>query len=137
MDTYDEARGEGWLLFAGVMILIAGGLNSILGIAAIADSRFFTDSGHYVILTNLSAWGWVFLIIGIMQLFAAFSIWSRNPYGRWIGVITASLNAMAILFTVNAFPFGALMIFIIDVLVIYGLVAYGGREPDRGRQPAA
>ena len=127
MDDYDT-RGTGWLAFAGVMILLVGLLNTIFGIAAIADSHFFTDEGRYVILTDLSAWGWVILIIGVMQLFAAFSIWSGNAYGRWIGVITAGANAMAILFTVNAFPFAAFMIFIIDVLVIYGLVAYGGRQ---------
>ena len=40
MDTY-EARGDGWVLFAGVMIMIAGFLNVIYGIAAIDDSAFF------------------------------------------------------------------------------------------------
>ena len=128
MDGYEETRGEGWLLFAGVMILIVGILNTIFGIAAIDNSHFFTDEGRYVILTDLSAWGWVILIIGVMQLVAAFSIWNRHAYGRWIGVLTAGANALAILFTVNAFPFAAFMIFIIDVLIIYGLVAYGGRE---------
>ena len=127
MDDYDT-RGGGWVAFAGVMILLIGLINTILGIAAIDNSHFFTDEGRYVILTDLSAWGWVILIIGVMQLFAAFSIWSGNPYGRWIGIITASANAVAILFTVNAYPFAAFMIFIIDVLVIYALVAYGGRQ---------
>lgn len=130
MDTQEQARGSGWIAFAGVMILIVGILNTIFGIAAIDNSHFFTDEGRYVILTDLSAWGWVILIIGILQLIAAFSIWNRHAYGRWIGVITAGANALAILFTVNAFPFAAFMIFIIDLLVIYGLVAYGGHAEE-------
>jgi uncharacterized membrane protein HdeD (DUF308 family) len=123
----ESSSGEGWVLFAGVMIMIAGFLNFIYGIAAIDNSRFFTDEGRYVIFTNLSTWGWFLLIVGILQLIAAYSIWSRHVYGRIIGVATASISALFILFTVNAYPFAAFMLFIIDILVIYGLVAHGGR----------
>jgi len=128
LSTYDtEARGEGWVLFAGVMIMIAGFLNFIFGIAAIDGSSFFTDEGRYVILDDLNAWGWFLLVIGVLQLIAAFSIWNRHIYGRIIGVLTASVSALVILFTVNAFPFAAFMLFILDLLVIYGLIVYGGR----------
>ncbi len=130
MSTYDAEphRGDGWVLFAGVMIVIAGFLNFIFGIAAIDNSSFFTDEGRYVIFTDLNTWGWILLIVGVLQLIAAFSIWNRHPYGRIIGVLTASLSAIAILFTVNAYPFAAFMLFIIDMLVIYGLVVHGGRS---------
>ena len=120
-------EGTGWVAFAGIMILIAGILNVIWGIAAIDGSSFFTDEGRYVIITDLNAWGWFFLIVGLLQLVAAFSIWSRHMYGRIIGVATAGLSAIFILFTVNAFPFAAFMLFIVDLLVIYGLVVHGGR----------
>jgi hypothetical protein len=122
-----ETEGSGWVAFAGVMILFAGILNVIWGIAAIDGSSFFTDEGRYVIITDLNAWGWFFLIVGLLQLVAAFSIWSRHMYGRIIGVATAGLSAIFILFTVNAFPFAAFMLFIVDLLVIYGLVVHGGR----------
>jgi hypothetical protein len=124
----DATRGEGWVLFAGVMIMIAGFLNTIYGIAAIDNSSFFTDEGRYVIFDDLNTWGWFLLIIGVLQLFAAFSIWNRSPYGRVVGIATASFSALVILFTVNAYPFAAFMLFILDLLVIYGLVAYGGRD---------
>jgi hypothetical protein len=128
MSTYDTGpgRGEGWVLFAGIMIMIAGFLNAIFGIAAIDGSSFFTDKGRYVIFSDLNTWGWILLIVGVLQLIAAFSIWNGHIYGRMIGVLTASVSALAILFTVNAYPFAAFMLFIIDLLVIYGLVVYGG-----------
>ena len=81
-----------------------------------------------MILTDLSGSGWVILIIGLMELVAAFSIWTRHAYGRWIGVITAGVSALAIMFTVNAFPFAALNELHLDLLVIYGLGVPGGRE---------
>jgi hypothetical protein len=122
-----EARGEGWLTFAGVMLLFAGILNCIWGIAAIDDSAFFTDEGRYVIFDDLNTWGWFLLIFGILQLVAAFSVWNRGTYGQLFGILAASLNALILLFTVNAFPFAAFMLFIVDVLIIYGLAVYGGR----------
>jgi hypothetical protein len=122
-----EARGEGWVAFAGIMIMLAGILNVIYGIAAIDGSAFFTDEGRYVIFDDLNTWGWFLLIVGAVQLFAAFSIWSGGEFGRVIGIASAGFSALVILFTVNAYPFAAFMVFILDLLVIYGLAAYGGR----------
>ena len=126
MTTHDPDvhPGGGWILFAGVMLMLAGILNVIWGIAAIDNSSFFTDEGRYVLFDDLNTWGWFFLIVGILQLFAAFSVWNGGAYGQVFGIFSAGLNAII---TVNAFPFAAFMLFIVDILIIYGLVAYGGR----------
>ncbi len=110
------------------MLALAGVVNVIWGIGAIDDSSFFTDEGRYVLFDNLSTWGWFFLIIGLLQLGAAFSIFNGGGFGAVFGIFCASLNALVLLFTVNAFPFAAFMLFIVDILVIYGLAAYGGRK---------
>ena len=124
----DYRPGEGWIGFAGIMLMLAGFINFIWGIAAIDNSAFFTDEGRFVIFDDLNAWGWFFLIVGVLQVIAAFSIWNRHTFGQVFGIFAASVNAVILLFTVNAFPFAAFMLFIVDILVIYGLVAYGGRE---------
>ena len=124
----EAQRGEGWLLFAGVMLMLAGFLNAIWGIAAIDDSAYFNGDDRFVIFDSLSAWGWLLLLVGILQLIAAFSVWNRHTYGQLAGIAFASLNAMILLFTVNAFPFAAFMLFIVDLLIIYGLAVYGGRQ---------
>jgi hypothetical protein len=122
---YDDERGAGWVLFAGVMIAIAGVMNTIGGIAAIDSANFYTQNAHFM-FSDLNTWGWVILVIGILQLFAAFSIWSGGAYGRWVGVGSASLNALAQLFFISAYPLWSLAIFSLDILIIYGLVVYGG-----------
>jgi hypothetical protein len=124
---YQDDRGAGWLLFAGTMLFFAGILNFIWGIAAIDDSAFFTDEGRYVLFDSLSTWGWFFLLVGIAQLIAGYSIIRGGAFGAIFGVVCAGANALILLFTVNAFPFAAFMLFIVDILVIYGLVVYGGR----------
>jgi hypothetical protein len=123
----DTERGGGWLLFAGTMVAIAGVLNVIYGIAAIDQSTFFTDNAKYVI-TNLKTWGWIVLIVGVVQLIAAVSIWNRGEFGRWVGIIGASLNMILMLLWLPGAPFLALAIFGLDILVVYGLLAYGGHQ---------
>jgi len=56
---------SGWWVFAGVLLLVAGVLNIIYGIAAIGDSKFFTENATYII-SGLHTWGWVMLIIGVL-----------------------------------------------------------------------
>ena len=134
--TPSAQRGEGWIIFAGSMLAFAGVVNVIWGIAAIDNSSFFTDDGRYVLFDSLSTWGWFFLFIGILQFFAAYSIFSGGGFGQFFGILSAGINALILLFTVNAFPFAAFMLFIVDILVIYGLATYGGRRvPSRAARP--
>src|SRR6478609_7462494 len=124
--TYEES-GPGWLLFAGIMVVIVGVLNVIYGIAAIGDSSFFVNDQKYI-LSGLNTWGWVTLALGALQILAAFSIWAGNQFGRWFGIVAASLSAIGALMSIPAYPFWSLAIFAVDILIIYGLAAYGGRH---------
>jgi hypothetical protein len=113
------------VLFAGIMISLAGILNVIWGIAAIGDSRFFTEDATYI-LSGLNTWGWIILFLGALQLLAAFSIWQGGQVGRWFGIAVAGLSAIGALMSIPAYPFWSLALFTLDILVIYGLAAYGG-----------
>jgi len=123
----DTMKGEGWLLFAVILVLIVGILNTIWGIAAIDSASFFIEDERYII-EDLSLWGWIILIVGVVQLFAAFSIWSGGEFGRWIGLIGASLSAVGALLSIPAYPLWSLAIFGMDLLIIFGLSAYGGKQ---------
>jgi hypothetical protein len=125
----DRIQGAGWLMFAGIMVLIVAVLNIIYGFAAIDGSKFFIEDEKFII-SNLNTWGWIVLIIGVLQLFAAFSIWAGGEYGRWIGLITASFSAIAALLSIPGYPFWSLAIFAMDILIIYGLAAYGGQRSE-------
>jgi hypothetical protein len=121
----DRRAGAGWVAFAAIMIMIAGILNIIWGIAAINSSRFFVGSSHYIV-SDLTTWGWVALVIGVLELFVSYSISTGGEFGRWAGVVIAGLNAIAVLLSINAYPLWGLCVFAIDLLIIYGLVGYGG-----------
>lgn len=124
-------EGSGWLTFAGTMIALVGALNVIYGIAAIDDSKFFTPNATYVISDNLHTWGWVMLIIGAVQILTAIGIWSGSRAAVWVGVTFAALNAVVQMIFIAGSPWLSLAIFGVDILVIYGLLAYGTPESER------
>lgn len=124
-----EERGTGWLIFAGVMLSLAGVINVIYGIAAIAESSFYAANTRFV-FSDLKTWGWIVTLIGVLEISAAVGIWARSAWARWTGVGVATLNAIAQLLYIPAYPWLSLAVFSIDVLVIYGLVAYGGRAEE-------
>ncbi|MBN8866461.1 MAG: hypothetical protein J0H98_02805 [Solirubrobacterales bacterium] len=128
-----EVRGEARAVFAAVLLLIAGVLNVIYGIAAIGNSSFFTDAGAHYVFSGLKTWGWVTLLIAVVQVTGGLSLFGGGTYGRVIGLIGASLGAIASLLAVGgAYPFWSLGIFALCVIVIHGLIVYG--EPIEGER---
>ena len=122
-----DPKGSGWIVFAGAMLLLLGSVNTIHGIAAISNSKFFVGDAKFVI-ADLKTWGWIIMLLGIGQLLAAFGVFANSRGAAWLGVGFAGLNAVAQLLWISSYPFLALALFALDVLVIYGLVVYGGRE---------
>ena len=126
LDDYGREQGQGWITFAGIMILTLGVLNGIWGIAAIGRSSFFVADTKLV-FDDIRTWGWIMLIVGIVQVLVGLGVFVRNQAARWVGVAIAGLNLVAALTSIRAYPFWALVVIALDVLVIYGLTAYGRR----------
>jgi hypothetical protein len=122
----DDMTGEGWVLFAGVMLAMLATLNLVDGIAAVSNSSFFVGDAKFV-FSDLNTWGWVLIVTGVVQGLAAIGVWLKTPGIRWVGVTIAALNAIAQMLMLPSYPFWALMLFTLDILVIYGLVAHGSR----------
>jgi len=120
-------EGYGLVLFAAVMLLVTSFFNLIDGIAAIANSHVFTAHAHYV-FGDLRTWGWITLIIGVLQLGAAAGVLAGSQLARWFAVAVLGLNAIDQMFFIPAYPFWSLMIIAVDVVALYGLCAYGSRE---------
>ncbi|HTU84302.1 MAG TPA: hypothetical protein VMF57_01940 [Solirubrobacteraceae bacterium] len=121
--------GEGRTLFAGVLLMIGGILNVIYGIAAASNSAFFTSVGHYL-FGSLTGWGWTTLILGVIEILAALSLFAGGRFGLWFAIVAASLTAIAALLDIPAYPLWSVAIFGLSLWIIYGLLAYG--ETGRG-----
>jgi hypothetical protein len=134
---YDDSKGQGLVTFAGVMITIAATLNVLYGIAAIDSAHVFVNNAKYV-FGDLNTYGWILLLLGVVQYFAAFAIWRGAPWGRWFGVACASANAILQTLWIPAYPILAMTILTLDIIAIWGLLAYGGhRAADRAAKARA
>ena len=122
-----ENDGGGWKLFAGILILLGGTMNVFDGLVGITQVNYIKryTGGQLPITNNIKTWSWVILIIGAVMILAGFLIFVGNMFGRIVGVIVASVNALAQLAYLNHNTFWSFTMIIIDVLVIYGLVAHG------------
>ena len=121
-----EGRGYGLLIFASVILLVAGFWNLIQGITGIARSHVYVANAHYV-FGGLRSWGWVMLILSILMLLAGIGVLIGNQLARWFGVAVLGLDAIAQMFFIPAYPFWSLTIIALDVVALYGLCAYGSR----------
>ena len=77
----DDDRGYGWVIFAGVLLLMIGTINFIMGLAAIGNAHFFVANAHYV-AGSLNTWGWVVLCIGLLELGSRSSACSSRTSSR-------------------------------------------------------
>jgi hypothetical protein len=118
----------GRAIFAAVFLMIGGVLSIIWGIAAIGNAHFFTHNTHYM-FGSLKGWGWITLIIGIIELLAAMSLFAGGAFGRIFGIFAASLAAIGALLEIPAYPLWSIAIFALSLWIIHGLVVYG--EPAR------
>jgi hypothetical protein len=120
----DNVRGLGRAVFAAVLLLIGGVLNIIYGIAAISNSKFFVHDTKYV-FGDLKTWGWVTLILGVIELLASASLFGGGAFGRWFGIFAAALVAIESLLQIPSYPFLSIAIFALALWIIHGLVIYG------------
>jgi len=104
-------RGGGRVAFAAILLLIVGTINIIYGIAAISDANFFVNNTHYV-FSSLHTWGWIMLILGVLQLTGGLSLLGGGTYGRVIGLTVASIGAIESLLSIGGrYPFWSLGVF--------------------------
>ena len=122
---YTEVRGCGWLSFAAIMLGPAGPWNLIDGLLAVGHSKVY-GVNHTYVFSDLRTWGWIVTILGALQLLAAFAIFAGSEFARWFGISSAGLNGLGQLAFVPAYPWWALAMFSVEVLIIYGLAVHGG-----------
>jgi hypothetical protein len=126
MDTR-IGRGGGWLTFAAVVLLLSGIFNAIDGLMAVYRSNFFVNGAVFV-FSDLNTWGWIIFGLGIATFLAGLGVSTGNQAARWFGIFIAGVGAIAQMMFAQAYPFWTGLIIAVDVAVIYGLAAYGGRE---------
>ncbi|QES42498.1 hypothetical protein DEJ49_17315 [Streptomyces venezuelae] len=112
------------VVFSVCVLTIVGSYHSIAGFAAIVDDRFFTRPDDYPYALDVTTWGWLHLIIGMIVLAAALTLLSGYLWARAVGVTVAGLSALECYFFTPYYPVWCVVMIALDVLVIWSLVRY-------------
>jgi hypothetical protein len=124
-DARPSSWAVGFTFFAAFIMLMIGAFQVIAGLAAIFENEFFVVSQKYAFEVDVSAWGWIHLLIGLVVLSAGFGLFSGAVWARTLGVIIAVISAIANFLFLPFYPVGSILIIVIDVAVIWALTAHG------------
>jgi hypothetical protein len=117
----EPERSHGWTLFATIVVGVAGAWNVMLGVAALVKKEYFHEGA--LLYQNLSFWGWVWIVVGGLQLLTAILIAARTTAGKALGLIGASVSMLVWFFSIGAHPLSTILVIALDVLVLYALTA--------------
>jgi uncharacterized membrane protein HdeD (DUF308 family) len=128
-----ERPGTGWLLFSAI-VLITAGIMRIFDALWAFDKDDEVGEGLQVLLfdDNLAAYGWLWLLVGVLLIAAGFGVMNGSEWARWFGIAVAAFGAITSFLWIYEFPIWALVGTILSLLVIYGLASYGGTTVDDG-----
>ncbi|MFB9565395.1 DUF7144 family membrane protein [Saccharopolyspora hordei] len=135
--TWALARSEhvgppsGWLAFAGSMLGLLGVFNVITGLTALLRPGYFLVDTSRLLAFDYTAWGVIWLVLGVLQLVAGAGAVLGRGWARFIGIDLAALCAIGHLVFLTAFPLWSVLVIALSVLVIYGLVVRSPEPVDR------
>lgn len=115
----------GWVWYAAIMLMIVGTFDIIQGIIALADNSFAVAVSGGLLVFNLTTWAWAHIVVGAIMLLAGVGLWSGQTWARVLAVIVASLNAIVQLTIMPAYPFWAVLMIALNMVVIYAVVVHG------------
>ena len=113
----------GWAVFAGTVLSIVGAFNIIYGLAAIFRDEVITTTGQHVIIWDVTRYGWILFIFGILQLLAGMALFAGAGWARWTAVVLAGVNAVGNVPFLTVQPIWTGLIIALDIIVIYQLSA--------------
>jgi hypothetical protein len=115
----------GWVAFAGVLMVIIGSLDFFEGLIAVIRDDYYVLSKGQLIVFDLTTWGWITLVWGVIVVLAGFGLLSGANWGRWLAIFAASLNFFVQLGFLGsaAYPLWALTTLALTLVVLYALIA--------------
>jgi uncharacterized membrane protein len=115
----------GWIFFAGLILIMVGGFNIIDGlVAAFKHTAYATPKGQLVVL-NYTAWGWVLIVIGALQVLVGFALMRGSLFARIIAIILATISAISQIGFITAYPLWSILVIAVDILILWALILHG------------
>jgi hypothetical protein len=114
---------SGWAFFVGILLFIVGVFNIIWGLTAVFDDKSITVGEQGLIVWDYTAWGWIHMILGVVQIAAALGLFGGRGWARWVAILFVMVNAFGQIAWMPVYPLWAVLIITLDIIIIYQLTA--------------
>ncbi len=125
-DDPPSSVARGFIVFAAVMMIMAGAFQTLAGLVALFENEFYVTTRNYLLKFDATTWGWIHLLIGLLVLFAGIAVLSGQTWGRVVGITLAVLSAVSNFAFIPYYPFWAMAIIALDVFIIWARAVHGG-----------
>ncbi len=117
----------GWIVFAGIVLLVVGALDVLQGFVAIIQDEYVVATTKGLAIVDVTGWGWITLLWGVLLVFAALGLFGGAGWARWLAIVGVALNAIQqIMFLANypnAYPLWNILIVALNLIVLFALTA--------------
>ena len=113
----------GWIVFAAAMLMVIGSIDFIEGLIAVIRKQYYVVTPSQVIVFNMTTWGWLTLLWGIVMFLAGMALWAGQSWARWFAIVVCSINVLGQLSWLGSgsYPLWTLTAIALDIIVIYAL----------------
>ena len=112
-------------VLAAVLMMVVGGFNAIQGLVALFQDDFYVALPNYLLEVDVTAWGWVHLVVGVLVVVAGIAVLSGRLWARVVGIVLAVVSALVNFAFLPYYPFWSMTVIALDVVVIWALTAHG------------
>ena len=115
----------GWIGFAGIILMLIGAMDFFQGLIALFEDEYYVVTRSGFLVFDLTAWGWIMLIWGVLLVLAGFGLVAAQGWARWFAIVVVSVNFIAQLgFLGNSqYPHWSLTVMALNLIVLYALTA--------------
>jgi hypothetical protein len=124
-DNQPSGWAIGWTAFAGITMIIAGIWWAISGLVALLNDEFFVVTQNWIFEFDISTWGWIHLILGILIAAAGFFLFRGAVWARVVGVIIAVVSSLVAFTWLPYYPVWAIILIVVSIAIIWALTVHG------------
>ncbi|SEM17052.1 DUF7144 family membrane protein [Rhodococcus maanshanensis] len=106
---------------AAVLLVTAGVLQVLQGIAAIGNDEVYTVGVDYTYELDLTAWGWIHIVLGVAIALVGVALFGAGIWARTLAIVIAGLSIIANFLWLPYAPAWAVLIIALDVVVIWAV----------------
>lgn len=119
-----DSVAAGTSIGAAMLLAVIGALSILQGISAVAADDLFVSGPEYVYQIDLTAWGWVHIVLGILLVVSAVGLWTGSTWGRVVAIAIASLSIIANFLWLPYYPAWSIVVIALGIVVIWAVATW-------------